>query len=163
MSNMEKQCTDCKETKDESFFTLLKWTNKNGPKYGRLNRCKKCQNQYTIRTRDMSSHKASARKYNQKHGNANKKKTKLAVYAWLNELKSAPCVDCKQSFPSCCMDFDHRDPSTKFHAISKMASKARSKKAIEDEIKKCDLVCSNCHRIRTFQRNDFGPNFKPEI
>lgn len=28
--------------------------------------------------------------------------------------------------------------------------RARSEKAILREIKKCDLVCSNCHRIRTY-------------
>lgn len=65
----------------------------------------------------------------------------------LDHFKSGPCSDCGRKFPSVCMDFDHRDPSTKTYAIGDMNYSMR--KAFLEEVKKCDLVCSNCHRIRT--------------
>lgn len=48
------------------------------------------------------------------------------------------------------MDFDHRDPATKVYGVSQMLTCSMA--AIEDEMSKCDLVCANCHRIRTFDR-----------
>lgn len=66
------------------------------------------------------------------------------------ELKSRPCTDCGHSFPSCVMDFDHRDPLDKKFSIGIAAgSGTRSWESIAAEIVKCDLVCANCHRIRT--------------
>jgi hypothetical protein len=56
-------------------------------------------------------------------------------------------MDCGLAFPPCAMDFDHRDPSTKEFNVGSMMR--WSKKKIQEEIDKCDLVCSNCHRVRT--------------
>lgn len=63
-----------------------------------------------------------------------------------------PCMDCNQFFPACVMDFDHRDPSLKIDNIAALLKSARRWKDVEKEIAKCDLVCSNCHRIRTSKR-----------
>jgi len=49
------------------------------------------------------------------------------------------------------MDFDHRDGATKIAEISNLAHSGSTKKLLV-EIEKCDLVCSNCHRIRTRRR-----------
>lgn len=65
--------------------------------------------------------------------------------------KAAPCKDCGDSFPSVCMDFDHLPGSTKRKAVAELVNSADySVKSIFDEINKCELVCSNCHRIRTW-------------
>jgi hypothetical protein len=72
------------------------------------------------------------------------------VYIVLDELKDHPCMDCGGSFPIVCMDFDHRDRATKISNISRMVLNHRPLQSILDEIAKCDLICSNCHRIRTF-------------
>ena len=66
----------------------------------------------------------------------------------LARLKSRPCMDCGGTFPPECMDFDHRDPKTKRHSLAQMAE--YSMESIMSEISKCDLVCANCHRTRTF-------------
>jgi len=58
-------------------------------------------------------------------------------------------MDCGGDFPSCVMDFDHRDPTAKKYNVSQMLYRFSWKK-IQDEIEKCDLVCANCHRIRTW-------------
>jgi len=49
------------------------------------------------------------------------------------------------------MDFDHRPGSKKVNAIACMAGRVSWDQTLA-EIEKCDLVCSNCHRIRTKQR-----------
>lgn len=75
---------------------------------------------------------------------------KLKVRAWLKDLKeSTPCADCMGQFPSECMDFDHRDPSKKVRGVAAMIGAAQNLETIKAEIAKCDLVCANCHRIRT--------------
>lgn len=63
----------------------------------------------------------------------------------LDELKgSTPCLDCKGTFAPCQMDFDH------LH--SKVANVARlvagPSAQLEEELRKCHLVCANCHRVR---------------
>jgi len=58
-------------------------------------------------------------------------------------------MDCGNSFPPVCMDFDHRPGEEKIKEISKCKSKAQ----VDVEVLKCDLVCSNCHRIRTSRRS----------
>lgn len=68
----------------------------------------------------------------------------------LVQYKGGKCFDCGGVFPACCYDFDHREPEEKLFTISYAASNGRvSMEELEKEADKCDLVCSNCHRIRT--------------
>jgi len=76
----------------------------------------------------------------------------------INRAKSEPCVDCGKKFPSCAMDFDHREQGDKFRNVSKMFSYSEIR--LLEEISKCDLVCSNCHRIRTWQRGTYRESAK---
>lgn len=71
---------------------------------------------------------------------------------WMLKLKSQPCSDCNKSFDTCCMDFDHRDATEKKYNVASMFAHHYSRELIEIEISKCDLVCANCHRIRTRDR-----------
>ncbi len=66
------------------------------------------------------------------------------------EAKKVPCVDCGISYPYYVMDFDHREEKTT--EINKLVKGGPSLKTLQKEIDKCDVVCSNCHRIRTFNR-----------
>lgn len=70
----------------------------------------------------------------------------------LARLKAGPCMDCGRSFPSVCMDFDHREPEKKKADVAHMVNSTPGLQAFMEEIAKCDLVCSNCHRIRTEKR-----------
>lgn len=78
------------------------------------------------------------------------KRAKAEVVVWLNELKSQPCTDCGETYPPYVMDFDHLDPDLKLGEVAKFTSYGRKK--VMDEIAKCELVCANCHRIRTHNR-----------
>jgi hypothetical protein len=66
-------------------------------------------------------------------------------------LKSGPCKDCGGLYPSYVYDFDHRDPSQKTLEMSR-AIRRESFKRLMKEVAKCDLVCANCHRVRTAKR-----------
>lgn len=55
------------------------------------------------------------------------------------------CSVCKQTFPPCCYDFHHIDPNQKETKVSQLTGMALDR--LEEEIKKCIMVCSNCHRI----------------
>lgn len=69
--------------------------------------------------------------------------------ASINFMKSFPCSDCGGSFAPCVMQFDHVRGEKKRH-VSKMVM--FSPDTIAAEIAKCDLVCANCHALRTFVR-----------
>jgi formate-dependent nitrite reductase cytochrome c552 subunit len=68
----------------------------------------------------------------------------------LDQLRSVPCADCGGTFPQCAMDFDHRDPATKVRAVTRMIMGSIDRMLAEAA--KCDIVCANCHRLRTFER-----------
>lgn len=59
-------------------------------------------------------------------------------------------MDCLTTFPVEVMDFDHRPGVEKKFNISNAGGRAWE--TIEAEIAKCDLVCANCHRLRTIER-----------
>ncbi len=65
----------------------------------------------------------------------------------IDKYKNIPCQDCGGIFPTCCMDFDHRENKS----FNIATGTSRSDKKLIEEIKKCDVVCANCHRIRTFK------------
>lgn len=67
-------------------------------------------------------------------------------------LSNKSCIDCGNSDIRV-LDFDHlRD---KQFNISDMIAKSYSWNRIIEEIHKCEIVCSNCHRIRTSERGNF--------
>lgn len=68
----------------------------------------------------------------------------------LAEIKQASgCTDCGES-NHIVLDFDHiRD---KKYNVSRMIHDGFSWAAIKKEIAKCEVVCANCHRIRTHKR-----------
>lgn len=76
--------------------------------------------------------------------------------AWLVSLKAGrPCTDCGRIYPHQVMQWDHRPGLEKLGDVSE-AFWGRSRDEVLAEIAKCDLVCANCHAIRTFSRNGWG-------
>ncbi|HEX8733821.1 MAG TPA: hypothetical protein VF721_00770 [Pyrinomonadaceae bacterium] len=51
------------------------------------------------------------------------------------------------------LEFDHRDRKTK--RINIADSTKYSLKVAKEEIAKCDIVCANCHNIRTIEQRDY--------
>lgn len=79
------------------------------------------------------------------------KQTRLKWREVVHNIKNSPCVDCGLLYPYYVMDFDHRDGVEKIANISTLLSWSGLPSALK-EIEKCDLVCANCHRIRTWKR-----------
>lgn len=62
-----------------------------------------------------------------------------------------PCLDCGKIFSGIQMHFDHVR-GEKVENLSIAARKRWSFRRIDEEIRKCDLVCVGCHRLRTHSR-----------
>lgn len=101
-----------------------------------------------------------SRAASKKHYDANKayyrernRNARLRKAAYVARLREQPCADCRRSFPSCVMEFDHR--GDKVRPIARALT--MSWKQLKEEIAKCDLVCANCHAIRTHARRASTP------
>ncbi len=76
---------------------------------------------------------------------------RLAQAAWLDSLKEGKsCADCGRTYPPYVMEWDHLPGSVKTLVMADVRRAAFSKGRILAELKKCELVCANCHRERTF-------------
>lgn len=133
---MNKTCSICKLKKDFSSF--------NKKEQGFQPYCKLCQK--IVRREWYLKNKA------QHARNISIQKSKIKKeFQKLKENK--PCSDCHKIYPHYVMDWDHRE--NKVDNVSTLVAKGQKTKALI-EIDKCDLVCSNCHRIRTHQRRITG-------
>lgn len=132
-----KLCTKCETTKDTSQFSKNK-----AHKDGLATMCKECWNKY------YKAYYASGKE--RERLAKNNKVNMEAVRDFVKEAKSVPCADCGEQYPSYVMDFDHLPEYEKLFTI---AQKSRyTLKKVKEEVKKCEVVCSNCHRIRTHNR-----------
>lgn len=65
--------------------------------------------------------------------------------AYLNVCKDGPCVDCGKQYPPKAMDLHHVRGEK---LVSPSALVNHSWGVLKEEIGKCELLCSNCHRLR---------------
>ncbi len=64
---------------------------------------------------------------------------------WLEKLKSElKCIKCNEN-RHWVLDFHHKNPLEKDNNVSILLISA-SRDRVEKEIKKCDILCANCHR-----------------
>lgn len=141
-----KICTRCKCSKSITEFSINR-----SARDGRYIWCKDCKYMHNQKTKEQRNSKQKEwNEYNKTRAELKRleRREKRLEVIW--NLKSAPCTDCGGNFHPYCMDFDHRDQSIKYKDISQI----NRIDEILEEVKKCDLVCANCHRIRTFNRFD---------
>ena len=81
-----------------------------------------------------------------------KQKARRLRLDYIKRLKETSCKDCGNYYPSYVMDFDHRQNESKLDTVNRLASIRYGWKKLKEEIQKCDIVCANCHRIRTYKR-----------
>lgn len=72
---------------------------------------------------------------------------------YVDSLKSNPCTDCGVQYPPSAMQFDHIGDDKEIN-ISAAVNRPYSIKRIDAEVAKCELVCANCHAIRTDNRRN---------
>lgn len=70
----------------------------------------------------------------------------VEIRAWFRELKGTKqCERCGETTIEC-LQFHHRDPTTKLFDVSDGALRKRTtRERILAEIAKCDVLCANCH------------------
>ncbi len=118
--------------------------------------------------KDLEAFNAKVRKYRadrtEREGSWRQESTAAKkLQAWLIELKSKPCMRCGLCFDPCCMDFDHREGVDKKYNLGTMFAHHYSVELIQIELDKCDLTCSNCHRIITRERRLKKRAVKPDV
>jgi hypothetical protein len=69
------------------------------------------------------------------------------VRAIIVAAKDVPCADCGVRYPPVVMDLDHVR-GEKVASVARMAADDASVDAIIAEIAKCEVRCSNCHRLK---------------
>ena len=132
-----KTCGKCKQAKPTVEFS------KNSTKPdGLQGQCKECK-----RKTDAAGYKKNKIWYDERN-----RKVKIVNKEFVRSAKDVPCADCGLKYPPYVMDFDHLNSAIKVNNISAMAGQGWSLKRIKEEIDKCEVVCSNCHRIRTWNR-----------
>ena len=81
------------------------------------------------------------------------RKNRQERYDAIRPLKEVPCADCGQRYPHYVMDFDHVS-GKKVADVSVLCYQRAPLEVIQSEVQKCQVVCSNCHRIRTWTRKE---------
>lgn len=66
------------------------------------------------------------------------------------------CVDCGYRKHHYALDFDHLPGMGKVNDVASMVAGTYTLDDIKAEIEKCEVVCSNCHRVRSFDRKQHG-------
>jgi hypothetical protein len=65
---------------------------------------------------------------------------------WFKEIKnSLVCTKCGENRPAC-IEFHHPEHSKKETTVATMIRKQWSRKRVLEEIAKCEILCSNCHK-----------------
>ena len=105
--------------------------------------CKACRREY-----DAAYHRRTrALRIEQK------RRYRKELVNWYRNLKhDRPCADCGGVFEPAAMAWDHRPGVLKTANVSDLVERTRSRKRLLAEIAKCDLVCANCHAVRTANR-----------
>jgi len=86
-----------------------------------------------------------------KHKNEKLRKERRA---WLLNYKAkSKCVVCGEDNPAC-LDFHHKNPKEKDILIGRAS--AYSLDRIKAEVKKCVIICANCHRKLHFADGKYG-------
>lgn len=131
---LKLSCSKCFRDKPLSEFNKALDTKR---RYQRW--CRKCSRAYERQWRQN----------NRPLLRANAKKARDKVSEYIRKLKtSSPCTDCGVSYPYYVMDFDHL--GDKKFSIAHRGNKGINR--LNTEIAKCELVCANCHRVRTWKR-----------
>lgn len=66
--------------------------------------------------------------------------------------KAQGCQDCKGYFHPEAMEFDHVRGVKRDNISTLVSSGKVSVETLEAELAKCELVCANCHRVRSYNR-----------
>lgn len=75
----------------------------------------------------------------------------LYLQAFRQYKEDAGCADCKNKYPHYMLEFDHLPGSKKVDNVYRVLKKYGIESAWQ-EVAKCEVVCANCHKRRTYER-----------
>jgi len=82
-------------------------------------------------------------------------KKRIEIVQKIGAMKvESGCSDCGYSAHSVALDFDHLPQFDKRDGIARLILKTQNWEVIAAEIAKCEVVCANCHRVRTAARTE---------
>ena len=131
-----KVCTKCFVEKDITEFPLRsRFTSR------RQSYCKDCRKEYGASwyERNKDYQVANAKKHSTEYREA------IREYLW-NYLLTHPCESCGKNNPVV-LEFHHLH--SKDMAIAEMVTRITKIARLEEELKKTQVLCANCHRILT--------------
>lgn len=126
-----KLCRKCNTLKELSEFSKNK-----AKKDGLQSTCKDC-----CRKAQKLHYRKNKAYYKAKSG-TQRNATKEWLLKYKEGLVCSNCGDTRHYV----LDFHHLDPSKKFKSITKLANDGYTIGRLKDELKKCIVLCSNCHR-----------------
>lgn len=133
MQDSHKICSKCKINKSLEDFNFRSREHNSRHSY-----CRECGKMLT-----RNHYKNNKPQYLKRNLEAYRKRKDF-----VREMKNRPCADCGIQYPFYVMDFDHREDEVKEYHLNQVDR--LTMKTLKREIAKCDVVCSNCHRERTF-------------
>jgi hypothetical protein len=137
-----KICNKCKQQKPSSEFYRHD-TNRD-----RLSgQCKKCL--YDVRQVNYQNNKEEIIASKLKHQKERREANQIFVRTY---LQGHSCADCEEP-DWIVLEFDHVRGKKRCN-ISKMIFMGYALKTLVEEVKKCDVVCRNCHVRRTYRREN---------
>lgn len=119
-----KKCTKCLEIKKLDKFNV-----KTRAPDGRCTHCKTCREKH--------------RKYKRSRR-----------YYWIHKYQLAKgCRICGYKESPYALQFNHIEPSNKNNNISVLMQSGTNLKKLFSEIRKCEILCANCHAAHTHSEN----------
>ena len=130
-----RRCARCGAWKPPSVF--------HNSRTGQFSYCADCRRQYD---RDYYASRGRVARRERQRARA------LEARTWLDARKDGvPCADCGGRFPSYVMQWDHLPGYVKLGNVSRLL-RSRPRSLVIEELAKCELVCANCHSLRTAAR-----------
>ena len=132
-------CKDCKQLLRTEAFLWRNRYNKDGQK-SRNSICRDCKNKQT-------------QKYKPPQSKSDK------IKEWIDSIKiNIGCLICQECSHPQLLDLHHINPEIKEDQIPNMIQRGYSINAIYTELKKCAVLCANCHRKLHADRFSLLPN-----
>ena len=132
----EKRCCTCKQAKPLDAFNRLARS-----KDGRQPSCRECNRAW---------HAANRETHNRRIHERNKRLRAEKRRLMFEYLSTHPCVDCGECDPLV-LEFDHVRGIKRLN-VSDLLNRDYPWSTVLEEIEKCEVVCANCHRRRTYGR-----------
>jgi 5-methylcytosine-specific restriction endonuclease McrA len=140
-NNREKILARHRENRQARKEYLNKWRTKN------KNHLKIYSQEYETakRIRSKEERLRAGRRYMEKKG----KPLRLRVIA----LLGGHCLHCGVTDPRV-LEVDHINPRTKRFAMNTLSLMKRTEEELLEEVSRCQLLCANCHKIKTLENRD---------